>query len=204
MSERPILFSGPMVRAILEGRKTQTRRVVADRLLWRVMPPEHESFQLDLRILCPYGATGDRLWVKESIRHLGTYVNGALELDESVYVADGEQTAADAWPWKLKTLPAMFCPKGLSRLTLEVKAVRVERLQEISENDCEAEGIERLTGNGPNFASYLVPGLGHFNFPTMVGAYRELWDGINAKRGHSWETNPWVWVVEFERAEEAR
>ena len=105
---------------------------------------------------------------------------------------------------KLKTLPAMLCPKGLSRLTLEVKAVRVERLQEISENDCEAEGIERLTGNGPNFASYLVPGLGHFNFPTMVGAYRELWDGINAKRGHSWETNPWVWVVEFERAEEAR
>ena len=208
MIERPILFSGPMVRAILEGRKTQTRRVCV--MPWkgrRVIQSSDDGEWYDADCIspgrkapCPYGVPGDRLWVKESIRHLGTYINGALELDESVYVADGEQTVADAWPWKLKTLPAMFCPKGLSRLTLEVKAVRVERLQEISEADAKAEGVEVYDGIG---AEQRVPGPGFDGVRMWDEPHRlpfsDLWDDINAKRGHSWESNPWVWVVEFEK-----
>lgn len=195
MRERPILFSGPMVRAILEGRKTQTRRVCV--MPWkgrRVIQSSDDGEWYDAdcispgrKVKFPYGVPGDRLWVKEGITL--DFKDG--EYAQSSYVADGDLTVADAWPWKLKTLPAMFCPKGLSRLTLEVKAVRVERLQEISRADAKAEGF--LPGaNG-------LESWGGQSYGNAQLAYRAYWESLNVKRGDSWESNPWVWVVEFER-----
>lgn len=196
--ERPILFSGPMVRAILEGRKTQTRRVVKPQpneysahCGWVGGPslPEGEGACKCKPIRYPYGVPGDRLWVKEAIAL--DFKDG--EYAQSSYVADGDLTKADAWPWKLKTLPAMFCPRGLSRLTLEVKAVRVERLQEISQADAQEEGMR-----GPLIDIELDRIVNQVGVSPRE-AYGRLWDSINAKRGHGRETNPWVWVVEFVR-----
>lgn len=213
MKERPILFSGQMVRAILGGRKTQTRRVVkphppapgvvrsiagqeyslfTDRRsvdAWRVagsvgvvrdlMGAEYPE---DGRWRCPYGVPGDRLWVKEAIRCVS---DPSDDLCASVYVADGADTVADAWPWKPRVLPGMFMPRGLARIWLEVKGVRVERLQDISEEDAAAEGVDPMV---------VLPGdvLSH------TAAFGMLWDSINHKSA-PWDSNPWVWVVEFER-----
>lgn len=124
---------------------------------------------------CPYGAPGDRLWGKEAIR----LVEGNAERAVSEYAADGGVTVADAWPWKLKVLPSMFCPRGLSRITLEVTGIRVEQLQAISEADCEAElGAERYSHGNDAYPKF-----------------RALWESING--AESWAVNPWVWVVEF-------
>ena len=195
MKERPILFSGPMVRAILEGRKTQTRRVVkpqpptafvtvrvedGTQFSWCLRNqsafdlPESAADWLTLR--CPYGVPGDRLWVRETWGSCTT--NGTVCSGYRADVALRPEIEAGVDRWR----PSIHMPRWASRLLLEVKAVRVERLQEISEDDAFAEGI-----SGGDW-------LGN-----PVGTYRELWDSINAKRGHSWESNPWVWVVEFER-----
>ena len=211
MKKRPILFSGQMVRAILGGRKTQTRRVVKvpglhfvggredsqdDPSLWAYAfdGPDHHGWAtlgqgFDERfdhgrvsIPCPYGVQGDRLWIKEAIRCVG---DRSDDLCASVYVADGTDTVADAWPWKRRVLPGMFMPKGLARIWLEVRAVRVERLQAISEEDAAAEGVDPMV---------VLPGdvLSH------AAAFGMLWDSINHKSA-PWDSNPWVWVVEFER-----
>lgn len=171
MKWSPILFKTPMVQAILADRKTQTRRVIADRLLWKVMPPEHESFQSDLRLLCPYGGPGDRLWVKET-----RWRNGG-------YVADG--------PSPLKNdgkVPSLFMKRWASRIFLELTAVRAERLQEISEADAEAEGVQ-------------VQPIMRADEPltTHREQFRLLWESINKGELESWEANPWVWVLGFRR-----
>ena len=195
---RPILFSAPMVRAILEGRKSQTRRLVRDAAV-AVPDGDHEHIftaadpvfgeEATRHLRCPYGAPGDRLWVKEAIRRDGAW---------SVYDADGALTAADAWPWQRNRLPGMFCPRGLSRLLLEVTAVRVERLQDISEEDARAEGLPlpedvpcRITRDG-------VTEMGTARFFSPLAGFVNLWDSINAKRA-PWDSNPWCWVVEFKR-----
>jgi hypothetical protein len=205
--ERPILFNTEMVRAILEGRKTQTRRVV------KPQPPEDidklfgpEKYKPaitdqygELRegepifgahdgwgewgIKCPY-QPGDTLWVRENLRC------GMWNDREGIYYeADGEWcwdlTRPYKWAWGKTFLPARFMPKGVSRLFLTVKDVRVERLQEITEEDAIAEGIRIGIGGEPYFS--------------CRDAFVALWDSINAKRGYSWDANPWVWVVEFER-----
>jgi hypothetical protein len=182
MTDRPILFSGAMVRAILAGKKTQTRRV-----LWRSAPCGVSSAKLNdsgvVRV-CPYGMPGDRLWVRERIRLVGDRGDPIVA---SVYDADGELTCADAWPWKADHLPSIHCPRGLSRITLEVTGVRVERLQAISNEDARAEGVAEWNGDEPG---------------DYRGSFRELWDSINGQRaGCSWGENPWVWVVEFKVAD---
>lgn len=195
MIERPILFSAPMVRAILAGTKTQTRRAVKPQPIafWDA-PSSHPELGLnavvhddgkprDHWINCPYGAPRDRLWIKEAIRHL----RGTLGCGVSEYVADGAITPTDAWPWKLQTLPAMFCPRGLSRITLEVTGVRVERLFDISEEDCRAEGI--LEG-----ANGWMTDEGQPVSDTARRAYEDLWHSINGE----WR-DCWVWVIEFKR-----
>lgn len=189
MKERPILFSAPMVRALLDGRKTQTRRIL------KPQPQEGTEKVLNnpghvfspwgstgRRLLpdqgweCPYGVPGDRLWVKESI--VRGYRN---DMQMSRYAADGLPTEADAWPWQRNHLSSIHCPRRLSRILLEVNHVRVERLQYISEADAAAEGVDRIRD--------LVP--------TSRDAYRHLWQDLNG--AGSWDANPWVWVVHFKR-----
>lgn len=179
MKERPIIFSAPMVRAILAGQKTQTRRVMKhqpgnDN---RIPHPINKKCVINirdenLRSMSPYGNVGDRLWVKETIRL------ESMERGLSVYAADGELTKATAWPWKNSVLPSIHCPRGLSRITLEITGVRVERLQDISDADAVDEGCA-------------------CDYPREK--FMVLWESINATRGCWWDVNPWIWVMEFVR-----
>ena len=179
--ERPILFSAPMVRAILAGTKTQTRRMVNAK--WSAR--------------CPYGQPGDRLWVRETwqavngndrARHIVTHPRpdrGWLE-----YAAT-PRLDEPAYKWR----PSIFMPRWASRITLEVTGVRVQRLHDISEADARAEGIDFDPGEGGTFH---VAGLAGCGSDSAVDAYRKLWEAINGLR--SWAANPWVWVVEFKNA----
>jgi len=175
VKERPILFSGPMVRAILEGRKTQTRRVVR----WPEREPSGPEiisgnpgsyYVGEWEVRCPYGVPGDRLWVRETFARSESH--GIL------YPADDPTVR-----YELKCKPAIHMPRAACRLVLEVTAVRVERLQGISLADIEDEGYP-----GPS-----QPPSGPY-----LQWYSDLWDSINAKRA-PWASNPWVWVVSFRR-----
>lgn len=215
MKSRPILFQGDMVRALLNGSKTQTRRIMKPQP--RKMPgPKPSPDALDMRWLswvwqdgkrfpkgafkwCPYGDPGDRLWVKESIRHIG---DGGSE-----YIADGTYTVADAWPWKKDVLPSIFCPRGLSRITLEITEVRVQRLQEISEEDAIAEGMSPLYPERKFPGPFSAPGVAlrdsygplvnTYVHGSAIGAYKCLWEKINGF--DSWNLNPWIWAISFRR-----
>lgn len=168
MAERPILFSGPMVRALLDGTKTQTRRVARPKRSIEPMTDE-----------CPYGAPGDRLWVRETF---AIYANGSVVYRASAEGLDprSEQVLCARW------LPSIHMPRAASRLTLEITDVRVERLQKISEADAEAEGVAFMRKH-PDIDETL----------TASQLYAALWDSINEKRGYGWDANPWVWVVSF-------
>lgn len=218
MRERPILFSAPMVRAILDGRKTQTRRVIKnvprwdhygrDIMDWDLsgIHQEEESlvgtdrWHLDVQcdvddhsrevIRCPYGAPGDRLWVKETIRKVADHGDGYAS---SEYLADGAPTVADAWPWQRSTLVSIHCPRGLSRIDLEVTGVRVERLRSCSEADAAAEGLRwRSAHQGWTAGDDTAP-----VYADPRHAYAWLWESING--AGSWDADPFVWVVEFQR-----
>ena len=186
MKERPILFSGAMVRAILEGRKTQTRRVVTGKVALEWLAPEMftpEYCASAENHLCPYGAHGDRLWVRETFSH-GPVFNADVDYETRLrYRANANDSPL---PTGQKWRPSIFMPRWASRLLLKVKTVRVERLQEISAGDCIAEGGSTILRE-------------HDACCALQDQYRDLWDSINAKRGHAWVTNPWVWVVEFEK-----
>ena len=214
MRERGILFSGEMVRAILAGEKTQTRRIVAEAaadpattsLRWAVdeetVPRGRYTgwvrqcgapFLLPLN--CPYGVAGDRLWVREAWR---TYASldhlrpGAIRSGAGVQYECGGSNVPDA-----STLhgmgrlrPGMFMPRWASRLTLEIIAVRVERLQDITEEAAVAEGCAGFK-RGPD-------GLWHGRCQTPRQLFMGLWDSINGQRaGCAWADNPWVWAVTF-------
>jgi len=201
VAEKPILFSGAMVRAILESKKTQTRRVAKEfnpRLQYRLRQSDGEIEVLDAgnmwgimarRTVCPYGKPGDRLWVRESIQKRGWDTRGNWDTCFIRYLATDEclsvPTPDPVWvEHRMQSkVPSIYMPRWASRLTLGIVSVEVERLQEISEEDAKAEGVQPVTGDG----------CAHY------GAFRELWDSINAKRGFGWDKNPWVWVVEFKR-----
>lgn len=193
MKEYPILFSGEMVQAILDGRKTQTRRVINPQALLDNKTRVNACYE------CPYGAPGDLLWVRETWR--------AVELDNGndgiLYRADNHfksiensQAAADLWcdayadrkhgnKWR----PSIFMPRWASRIALAVTDVQVERLQEISEEDAIAEGLQKE-----------VISVGYQNDSVTLRArpkFVYLWDKINSDRGYSFESNPWVWVISF-------
>jgi len=203
-----------MVRAILGGRKTQTRRVITPQ------PPDglHETFAwfapeipatekapegfwyrdgtgLRFHARSPFGAPGSHLWVREAIRFVGATPMGDL----SEYEADGTLTKADGWPWQRARLASIHCPRGLSRITLEITAVRVERVQAITEADARAEGVEReawledITDEDGS----LNAECGYFPPRSHVAGYARLWDALNTQRGYGWDVNPWVWVLEF-------
>ncbi len=176
MSERPILFSGAMVRAILEGRKAQTRRILR-------RERQYGPFAFDdprVARYCPYGQPGDRLWVRET-----WHLWGPPEHQTLAFRADCAD--AENYTWR----PSIFMPRWASRITLEITDVRVERVQAISHVDAIAEGaIDAELGAGD-----LISGS------YAVTNYAVLWDGINAKRGYSWSSNPWVWVLTFTRVQ---
>lgn len=169
--ERPILFSAPMVRAILDGSKTQTRRV---------MKPQPEGPILcasdNTHRYCPYGITSDRLWVRETFAHEPTRGETWYRAD----FADGKSHNA-TMPWK----PSIFMPRALSRITLEIVSVRAERLHEISRGDAMAEGCPFPNLNG------------RVGKTDPVGWYRGLWNALNG--ADAWDENPWVGVIEFRR-----
>lgn len=263
-----------MVRAILEGRKTQTRRVVKPQPPsieavhakagigyhwhapqrgidhWRPIGPVwavREFMGQEPELRCPYGQPGDRLWVREAWR----YGNWTEDGDPFIeYAADGacllQRDFPEEWTERLNDTwaalsdtsnyaidhraadrrwrPSIHMPRWAGRIMLEVTGIRVQRLQDISEDDAKAEGLLSVegNGNGPG-AGYKWHGIGfhggmvvdeqpYFHTPGESGscrcrvggpspaqcAFRELWDRINAKRA-SWNSNPWVWVVEFRR-----
>jgi hypothetical protein len=220
MKERPILFSAPMVRAILNGRKTQTRRVVrkqpedvgAVRIgkmadFWDGTPRyqfESNSGKIGIfkppYVKCPYGAVGDRLWVRETWAPVNDYGVEAIayRADTELWQIPKDENfnfippVPEKWcfglwagdlisgvekGWK----PSIHMPRWASRITLDVTGIRVERLQDISEDDARAEGCKPLIYGS-----------------TYRDGFISLWDSINGKK-HPWESNPWVWVVEFKK-----
>jgi hypothetical protein len=225
IKERPILFSAPMVRAILEGRKTVTRRPVKGAgLQWlEEFTPEYVANPENG--LCPYGNPNDRLWLRETwgvISHdfdeQGNMIDWtpdrpATPIREmpfgrgyysghAIYRADGEAAWAgdddgggdDRSAWK----PSIHMPRIASRILLEVTAVRVERLQDISDRQIESEGVDLdALADGQDRYDMCHAGSGAGGRPTLRTAWRDLWQSINGPA--SWDANPWVWVVEFKR-----
>ncbi|AGR46360.1 hypothetical protein [Pseudomonas aeruginosa] len=202
MKERPILFTGPMVRAILEGRKTVTRRVVKPQpdFLGSMVDPNTPFKTLDAglhaRITCPHGQPGDRLWVREAWAadaQVDAIAPHDLSQGEPIwYPADlsVRQTGCSMIS-KGRGRPSIHMPRWASRILLEITAVRIERLQDISEKQALAEGVE-LEGEGVCWA-----GAAGTASDSPVESFRLLWELING--AGSWNTNPWVWVVEFKR-----
>jgi len=196
MKERPILFSAPMVRAILDGSKTQTRRVVKPQPFAGKSADEMREFFIKkgalgrdesltdlvngarnagfIDVKCPHGKPGDRLWVREAHQ---IDCDGEGNPIFTLYRADyAERDLAPGWR------PSIHMPQWASRITLEITAVRVERLQDISRGDCMAEGCPF-----PNIANETDP----------KKWYADLWNTINGNG--AWDKNPWVWVVEFKQ-----
>lgn len=201
MSERPIIFSGPMVTAILGGRKTQTRRIVKQFPTWGHVQElsdgswEHSEGGFDHHVRsarCPYGRPGDRLWVRE----VAAWDPKFREPGDVWYRADPkwDEPGSGYYPDNKNWRSPIHMPKWASRITLEVMSVRVERLQAITEEDARAEGI---TDGGCLNCGEPEPCVCAFPTPDARDAFIGLWDSINAKRGHAWDTNPWVWVIEF-------
>jgi len=220
MTERPILFSAPMVRALLAGTKTQTRRAVkynegiqrlATNFEFRRSSPYplaedisgayHYVLNCEDRFVglsCPYGQPGDLLWVRESgwerpERTPKMMREGADTWAPFIYDADywpdaipeNERDDLKAWGWKRR--PSIHLPRLGSRILLEIVAVRVERLQDISEADAKAEGVTL-----PERTCTMYEGI-------WRDGYRDLWESINGPG--SWDANPWVWVIEFRRTD---
>ena len=219
MGERPIIMQAESVRAILAGTKTQTRRVVKPQPV-DVLPPirveEFDPVRVDRSgeeyagepifgaysacgewgARCPYGAPSDRLWVKEAW--------SPCDYDTTFtprFRADGVAPFGGKWKSPL------FLPRSLSRLTLEVQAVRVERLHEIQEDDARAEGVTYPACEEFDPVTYRFDAAGRLDrngtrtltFGPARCAFERGWDALNAKRGFPWANNPWVWVVTFKR-----
>lgn len=244
MKTKPILFSAPMVQALLAGRKTQTRLVVKPQPEGSpVSPHKAEKPWLsgdgkwrwmhgvvcreDTARTCPYGQIGDLLWVRERIGRrpasfLGIEATNGVE--SAYFFADGEDVVDDhdfsLCPWWIrKSLPSIHMPRWASRITLEITDVRVERLQGISEDDAKAEGCfftdygrDCWHRGGPpqDVGDCMEPAITHNQRPGWMWyktgshkqcfnsarfAYANLWEMINDPE--SWDSNPWVWVIEF-------
>jgi len=189
MKERPILFSGPMVRAILGGRKTQTRRVVKPQPI-NLTGPDFDG-PVDRSFACPYGQPGDRLWVRET--HLSVSRDHAHDLLEGNKVGsqlvyktsfhdDWIKYAKEKYGYKWK--PSIHMPFEACRLFLQITNIRIERLQDIGDADAANEGC--IYGRGAS----VDPAVGN-------NIFINLWQSVYGEE--SWNANPWVWVIEFKQ-----
>jgi hypothetical protein len=206
VKEHPIIFNGDMIRAILDGKKTQTRRVIrpqpkrifglftsdAGRLFI-----ETERIFLNRkakemgRIYFPYGAEGSHLWVRETwAMRLDTEADTDKARHYLRYRSDGTNLEME-WHNYGRWRPSIHMPRWASRITLEVTGVKVERVQDITEEDAKAEGVE--LGR--------VIGYGRLGMRSYREGFIEVWDEINHKRGYGWSDNPWVWAIEFGRVD---
>ncbi len=206
--ERPIIFGTPMVKALIEGRKSQTRQVMQPQLTIRpyggplgVKWKSHAVTGIkkigELSRYCPYGIVGERLWVREALD---------WPLDDNddvawVYAAGGDEVKADPYndsavdwlaarPFKQRHISSIRMPRWASRITLEITDVRVQRVQDITEADAEAEGF--------TLADAVKQGV-----PSARDVFRYLWSGLNDARGFTWESNPWCWCITFARVEQS-
>lgn len=216
MRERPILFGGPMVRAILDGRKTQTRRVVKPRhdyivdeipdalgvyRVWPYFQPYVYAEPQTIEVPCPYGRPGDRLWVKET----HAWNNPDFEKQDREDAIGRPCNEDGRWCWYGATdgeidgawRPSIHMPRWASRITLEVTGVRVERLQDITTADAMAEGVERAGGfmtTSGCWRRYTSDGP---SCESPRESFRSLWESING--AGSWAANSWVWAISFRR-----
>ena len=207
---KPIIFNTEMVRAILDRRKTQTRRVIKPQPRSQGMKEFGEAWEwrknktdwfagatleqmiasYGLKQYCPYGLFGGKLWVRETFFHDGTDCPGNLHYRANATKADEAWFVEEGWKWK----PSIHMPKEYSRITLEIKDVRVERVQDISEEDAKAEGVfeaeqcDHIRQSCEDIGCY---GNGY------KATFASLWDSINLKRGYGWDTNPFCWVLDF-------
>ncbi|MCK3279179.1 morphogenetic protein [Escherichia coli] len=216
MTERGMIFNGEMVRAILDGRKTQTRRIM------KLQPKPSKSrpgdFWFSSKKLesmvhvsdlapgnspiadyhlfiqehcCPFGAVGDRIWVRETWAR--------YNIDQNSHdIAYRATTPAD-WPEEGRWRPSIHMPRWASRILLEITSVRVERLNAISEEDAEAEGIDMEALYDSQDCYDCIADHNMTGRPTVTGAFKYLWESIYGEEG--WKFNPWVWVIEFKRVE---
>lgn len=218
MKERPIIFTAPEVRAILAGRKTVTRRVVKPQpypngyrfdgreILCHIDDLPANAMLLDVGrgkaryttsnlegwgLHCPCGQTGDRLWVRETFLHepadycWEASVSIPVRPAMTIYRADADPTGVGTAGWK----SPIHMPRSLSRITLEIESVRVERLQDISSDDCVAEGVGDPVGTPLPYGSVTEA--------WNRRSYQLRWETINGP--DSWTANPWVWVLSFKR-----
>ncbi|HHH0797934.1 TPA: hypothetical protein ACPZO8_004160 [Yersinia enterocolitica] len=196
MNEKPILFNAEMVNAILSGRKTQTRRIMGNQPAGQDLETVHVRHNDDFNFQwygnlgessyfpCPLGKPGDQLWVREAFA-AGLCTESTLAYRATHKTEDLEE----GWGETIKWTPSIHMPRWASRINLLITGVRVERLQDISEQDARAEGVKAWRGP----AEELVGGK---------LAFFELWDSIyGQKEGENWQANPWVWVINFERME---
>ena len=202
VKERPILFSAPMVRAILEGRKTVTRREVKKQAALDCLAAGFEPAFLALpgnADLCPYGKPGDRLWVRESWQadsQVDCVAPRELSHGEPIrYPADWDfrqPGCAMIRPGKIR--PSIHMPRWASRILLEITGVRVERLQDITEDQAKAEGVRLYTDHAELGDWWHVEGIETYSADPRK-SFELLWSSV----GGDWQSNPWVWVVEFKR-----
>lgn len=219
MTERPILFSAPMVRAVLSGTKTQTRRPIKSRSRkhptfalqqeefgwWPYLSDDGESIVtgdgMEIPMVCPFGEPGDQLWVREAFSGSIAYERHGYPLKEwgnkIHYLAEGNPRSGD---WT-KPRPSIHMPRALSRITLEITDVRVEQLQDITDADSQAEGAPCYVCGGA-LDGRSESDCHCFHRKAFVHDFRLLWESINGPE--SWSANPWVWVVEFQRISAAR
>jgi hypothetical protein len=184
--EKPILFSGPMVRAILSGQKTVTRRPVKGMALQWLADGFEPGFVANPdNAMCPYGQPGDRMWVREAWACIQI---AQAPGEEWVVYREGDNRTDFGGPWK----PSIHMRRRDSRILLEITAVRVERLQGISEEQARAEGI---TDGGCHNCGNHEPCGCECPTPSAVDSFVHLWNST----GGDWDVNPWVWVVEFKR-----
>lgn len=224
MSDRPILFSAPMVRTLLDDRKTQTRRIIKPQpssvkaldaggapVPFKLVaaPPEMPTARCEAPIACPYGKPGDHLWVKERMVRAGKtgWVYFADRAGVTLPQGDPRVPAMIAWAHHKEggNCVSIHMPRWASRLTLKITDVRVERLNDISEADAMAEGLHTWDGEDqdgePPFAyplwNWREPESPDDGFERAADAYESLWEEINGPG--SWALNSWVWAVSFER-----
>lgn len=213
MNEKPILFSGSMVRAILNDYKCQTRRVIKpqpphwrwNHYSWdeRCINVASDDDKDGYYVICPYGKPGDRLWVRETWAHDDVYCKDIRcgNIDHIWWKANEEQFGtANSFAGNARWHPSIHMPRWASRITLEIVKIRVEKLQDIAKD----ENVEDIFEEGlPKHAYYEFAD----NEPTDINVeealedFQDLWNSINAQRGYGWDHNPWVWVIEFKEVE---